>query len=360
MATAARLGFAIPAYRRPDHLDVALASLVPVARALEAPIYIPDDSCDATNAAVVEKWQRAYSKLIHEINPRNLGIDRNIDKAIAGCPAEYVHVMGEDDVILPGFAEEVMRAIQEASPGHIICSYLYLTNDYRILSASPVIPRLPAPVSLRSMLPEHGWTLGFIGAHVFHRERYVHCDRDGFGTYFNHIVRLVTYLSPDEPLGYVSGALVGNRADDESTATWAANRLDVVFGLERAFVSSMSGRYMDREVARTVASCRRRLGYTQSFRLLYWAALMDRTGDDPGFWRSLAKYVSRPRYLALRAIPRLAYGPLRALVPGVRRIKRFARLLRANSIQGQARGGATVGSSIVESASVRPSATVDR
>lgn len=331
MGASASLGFAVPAYRRPDNLDVALGSLVPAARTIGAPIYIADDSCDATNVAVVDKWRHSYSRIIHEINPRNLGIDRNIDKAIAGCPADYVHVMGEDDVVLPGFIEGVTRTIQGASPGHIICSYVYLTNGYRLLSVRPVIPPLPEPVSMRSILPEYGWALGFIGAHVFHRERYRRCDREGFGTYFNHLVRVVSYLSPDEPLGFVDAPVVGNRADDESTATWSASRLDVVFGLERVFASSMSPRYTDAEVRRTVATCRRRLGYTQFFRLLYWAALVDRSGDSPGFWTSLSQYISRPRYLALRAVPRLAYGPLRALIPRVRRTKRYARRLRANS-----------------------------
>lgn len=345
MDAVAPLGFAVPVYRRPDNLDVALASLVPAARAIEAPIYIPDDSCDATNVAVIEKWQRSYAGIIHEINPRNLGIDRNIDKAIAKCPADYVHVMGEDDVVLPGFTEAVMRVIRAAAPGHIVCSYVYLSNDYGLLSARPVIPPLPAPVSLRTLLPENGWALGFIGAHVFRRDRYTLCDRDGFGTYFNHVVRIVSYLSPDEPLGYVDAPLVGNRADDESTASWSGSRIDVVFGLEGALASAMRGRYTDAEVRRTIAACRRRLGYQQFFRLLYWAALVESTGDRSAFWTSLSRYVSRPRYLTLRAVPRLAYGPLRALIPQVRRAKRYARRLRAHSQGASAGAGVALGNS---------------
>jgi hypothetical protein len=183
---------------------------------------------------------------------------------------------------------------------------------------------------LRRFLPQHGWTLGFIGAHVFHRERYSRCGSEGFGTFFNHLVRIVSYLSPDEPLGYIGAPVVGNRADDESSATWSSSRLDVVFGLERVFALHMRGRYSAAEVAQTVAACRRHLGYTQFFRLLYWAALVEGSGDHQGFWKSLSGYVSRPRYLALRAVPRLAYGPLRAMIPGVRRAKRFARRLRAD------------------------------
>jgi glycosyltransferase involved in cell wall biosynthesis len=128
MNDAAPLGFAIPTYRRPELLDRALQSIVPQAQALDAPIYIPDDSCDRTNVTVIGKWQQSYPRLIHEINERNLGIDRNIDKAVVGCPATYVHVIGEDDVIFPGFGAKVMSIIRGQAPGHIVCSYLYLSN----------------------------------------------------------------------------------------------------------------------------------------------------------------------------------------------------------------------------------------
>jgi glycosyltransferase involved in cell wall biosynthesis len=335
------LGFGIPAYRRPENLDVALASVVPQARLINAPIYIPDDSCDATNAAVVHKWRSTYPAIIHEINAANLGIDRNIDKAICGCPADYVHVMGEDDVILGGFVESAMRAIADGAPGHLLCSYVYLSNEYEPLSNVPLIPSLPAPVSLRSVLPHHGWALGFIGAHIFRRDRYLACTADGFGTYFNHLVRIVEYLDPDERLGHVAKPVVGNRADDESTPTWSSHRLDVVFGIESVFASAMRGRYEPREIWQTVSSCRRRLGYAQFVRLLYWAALADRSGGLLHFWDRLAFRVSRPRYLMLRAVPKLAYGPVLALIPKVRRAKRYARRLihgaKATSTAGSGR-----------------------
>ena len=69
MNDAAPLGIRrIPTYRRPELLDRALQSIVPQAQALDAPIYIPDDSCDRTNVTVIGKWQQSYPRLIHEIS----------------------------------------------------------------------------------------------------------------------------------------------------------------------------------------------------------------------------------------------------------------------------------------------------
>jgi glycosyltransferase involved in cell wall biosynthesis len=316
------LGFAIPTYRRPEHLDLALQSIVPQARPLGAPIYIPDNSCDQTNAMVVGKWKDAYPHIIHEINGENIGIDRNVDRAIVRCPATYVHVIGDDDVILPGFAARVMAIISDAAPGHIVCSYLYLSNNYRARGRA-IIPSDAPASTMRTLLPHYGWTLGFIGAHVFRRDRYATGSVDGFGTYFHHLIRLIQYISPDEPLGFVREPLVGNRADDESTATWSGDRLAVVFGLEKAFAIAMRDRYSEAEIDQTVAATRRGSGYAQFFRLLYWAALAERSGEGQRFWDSLAQLVPSARYERLHSIPHIFYAPLRQLIPLVRRTKRY-------------------------------------
>jgi glycosyltransferase involved in cell wall biosynthesis len=317
------LGFAIPTYRRPALLDLALQSIVPQARPLGAPIYIPDDSCDQTNATVIGKWRNAYPHVIHAINEKNLGIDRNIDRAIVRCPATYVHVMGEDDLILPGFATRVMEVISGMAPSHIVCSYMYLSNDHRPISGRAVIPA-EAPVSpLRALLPHYGWALGFIGAHVFRRDRFAACGVDGFGTYFHHLVRLIHYIDPDEALGFVAQPLVGNRADDESTPTWSGDRLAVVFGLEKALAIAMRDRYSEAETNRTIAEARRSLGYAQFVRLLHGAALAERSGQGARYWDDLAKLVPRSRYKRLRSVPRLLYRPLLGLMPIARRTKRY-------------------------------------
>jgi len=328
MNDAAPLGFAIPTYRRPELLDRALQSIVPQARALDAPIYIPDDSCDQTNVTVIGKWRQSYPLLTHEINERNLGIDRNIDKAIVGCPATYVHVIGEDDVIFPGFAARVMSIIRAQAPGHIVCSYVYLSNDYRQITGLPLIPPDASAASPKDLLPRYGWALGFIGANVFRRERFASCGVDGFGTYFHHIVRLTTYLEPTEPLGFVAEPLVGNRADDETTATWSGDRLNVVFGLEKAFVSAMAGRYSQAQIDQTVAAARNCLGYAQSARLLYWGVLAERSGRGAEYWETLKQLIPRSRYDRIRSVPAGLYTPLLLLVPLVRRTTRFVRRLR--------------------------------
>ena len=325
------LGFAIPAYRRPAHLDLALQSIVPQARELNAPIYIPDDSCDQTNAAVVARWKNGYPNIIHDINEHNLGIDRNIDRAIVGCPAKYVHVIGDDDIILPGFAGRVMQIITRAKPGHIVCSYMYVANDYRVIDGKGVIPAHGSGSSLRKLLPRYGWALGFIGAHVFCRDRFVSCAVEGFGTYFHHLIRLIQYMAPDEELGLVEEPLVGNRADDESTPTWSRQRLAVVFGLEKAFTIGMRDRYSESEIEVAIGSARRNLGYAQFFRLLYWAALAERSGDGARYWESLARVVPRARYKRLHSVPKILYAPLRELVAIARLTKRYVRDLKINN-----------------------------
>jgi glycosyltransferase involved in cell wall biosynthesis len=317
------LGFAIPTYRRPELLDLALNSIVEQASPLGAPVYVADNACDHTNVEVVSKWQKIYPNITHEINETNIGIDRNVDRAIVRCPATYVHVIGDDDIILPGFAQSVMELISDSAPGHILCSYMYLLNDYRPTTGKPIIPFYGRTTTLRTFLPEHGWTLGFIGAHVFRRDRYTNCVAQAYGSYFHHIVKLLGYMGPDEALGFIESPLVGNRVDDESTPTWSGDRLNVVFGMERAFLTAMERSYSPTEVRRTIATTRRCLGYTQFMRLLYWAALAENSGNGDRYWEALKPLVEPTRYRQLRAVPRVLDGLLMSLIPRVRRLKRL-------------------------------------
>jgi len=322
MSDVSILGFGIPVYRRPQLLDLALKSIVPQAQALSAPIYIPDNAGDNTNLDVIQRWQAVYPNITHILNAENIGIDRNVHKAITECPAEYVHVIGDDDIVLPGFAAQVMTLIDAKAPAHIVCNYLYLSNDYRPVSGKAVMESAGHTDSLRQLLPRQGWALGFIGAHVFRRARFIEGGVDGFGTYFHHLMRLVTAIGPDEALGFVAAPLVGNRADDESTPTWSGDRLAVVFGLERTLAAAMANRYTEQEIEAMVASARAHLGYAEFFRLLYWAALAERAGGGPAYWTSLARFVPAARHARLQAVPGVVKAALLKAIPTLRRMKR--------------------------------------
>ena len=319
------LGFAIPTYRRPQLLDRALHSIVPQASAFGLPIYICDDSCDQTNELAIKKWQTEYPGIIHEINERNLGIDRNIDRAVTRCPSRFVHVLGEDDVIFPGFAEAALAQIATGDPAHIICSYLYLSNDFEPISNRAVIPPDVAGSSLRMFLPRYGWALGFIGANIFNRARYSAGGLDGYGTYFHHLVRIITTVEPDETVGLIKAPLVGNRADDESTASWTGDRINVVFGIEAALSASMQGRYSAAEISRSVSAARTHLGYAQTARLLYWAHLSEQEGKGQGYWDSLSRYLPDDRCNRLKSTPGFVKILLAKMFPLLRSAKRTLR-----------------------------------
>lgn len=318
----ALLGFAIPVYNRPQLLDLALASLVPQAERIGAPIYFPDDSCGPANVEVVARWQRRYGGIVHEINAQNIGIDANIDRAIVRCPARYVLVIGDDDIVFPGLVDALLDVLRGESPPHILCSYLYLDNKHAPISGRPVLPASAHDQPFGRIVVEHGWSLGFIGAHVFCRERYRSCAASAMGSYFNHVAKLLAYLEPGERIPLVAEPLVGNRADDEGTPTWSGDRLNVVFGLERVLHRFMATRYLPADIEAAVANARAHLGYAQTIRLLYWAALAEASGRGAGYWSSLESLVPSPVYRRLRCTPRPLLRALRWAFPLLRRIKR--------------------------------------
>ncbi len=322
-APEALLGFAIPVYNRPEFLDSALASIVPQAGPIGAPIFIPDNACGPTHVEVIARWRQRHPNIVHEINDTNIGIDANVDKAIARCPARYVFVLGDDDLILPGFVSAVLDVLRRDQPAHILCAYMYLDNAQRPITGRSVLPAEAAGRTFGAVLVEHGWALGFIGAHIFNRARYTRCAASAMGSYFNHVAKIIAVVQPDDQIPIITTPRVGNRADDETTPTWSGDRLNVLFGLERVMRQSMAGRYAPQDIEAAVFNARRQLGYAQTVRLLYWAALAKASGRADGYWQSLAALVPFEQYRRLRRFPAPLLPLLARLFPLARRLKRY-------------------------------------
>lgn len=66
---------------------------------------------------------------------------------------------------------------------------MYLLNDYRPTTGKPIIPSYGRTTTLR----------------------------------------LLSYIRPDEPLGFIAPPLVGNRVDCEFTPTWSDDRASMTF-----------------------------------------------------------------------------------------------------------------------------------
>jgi GT2 family glycosyltransferase len=95
----------IPTQRRAPYLEVALASIVPQARAAEAEVLVVDDGPDEATRAVAERHGARY--LRHDA-PRGLNAARNT--ALQGTDAALVCFVDDDVEVRPGWLAALLGA----------------------------------------------------------------------------------------------------------------------------------------------------------------------------------------------------------------------------------------------------------
>lgn len=118
------LSICIPTYNRASYLDKCLQSLTENLDNYGFPIYISDNFSEDGTEAVVNYYQKSYSKIVYKKNKTNMGLYLNILNVIDMAKSEYVWLMGDDDAILPSSIERVLSKILEG-------------NDYIVVNAIP-------------------------------------------------------------------------------------------------------------------------------------------------------------------------------------------------------------------------------
>lgn len=235
------LAVAIPTYKRPELLRRSLLELAPQCEDAGVPVYVFDDSCLSINhdvyATILAKW----TCLRVTFNDQNLGIDRNIDQCISKPDAEYVWVIGEDDLVVPGAVEAVLRKL-ETRPAYLFVNYRYISNDYRTLLHVAVRDVVDGPRRADEFFAGTGWATGFLGANVINRQRWQVEDRTYIGTYFNHVGKIFSQLQADDPVQVIAEPLVLNRAESLGSFSWLKDAFEVNAGF-RQMIELLSRRH---------------------------------------------------------------------------------------------------------------------
>lgn len=229
------LGISIPAYKRPELLLECLRSIVLSAGKNNVPIFISDDSTDDTNIPVIREVQVEYPWIIHHRNSQNLGIDRNIAKAVDICTCKYAWLMGEDDRLLPEALSKVLDALN-SSQGipFLFVNYASVDKGMHIILKDRAIPVqedciMPAPDFLRRF----GWAAGFLGACVIRKEYWEGLDREQYyGTFFAHIGTIFQFLAGHE-VYVLADPVTLNRSGSPETFTWVEQTFPVLDGWSR-------------------------------------------------------------------------------------------------------------------------------
>lgn len=228
-----KLGICIPTYKRPDQLRACVQSIIRSGRAAKIPIFITDDSTDDTNVEVMRELLADYPHIIHDRNPENLGIDRNILKCVDICTCQYAWIMGEDDRMVPEAIPTALAVLEK--PGEewpfVYANYSSVDETLTLVLNEQSLPlkqdtRKKAEVFFES----EAWSIGFIGACIINHRLWETTHRELYlGTYFAHVGMILEFLKGRE-FYMIARPLVLNRCGTARIFTWTHSAFEVMYG----------------------------------------------------------------------------------------------------------------------------------
>ena len=228
-----KLGICIPTYKRPDQLRQCVASIIASSAPFEVPIFIADDSTDATNDEVIAELQCLYPHIIYERNTTNLGIDRNILHSVDICPCEFAWLIGEDDRMKEEAVAAVLSRITDAVEPPAFLAVNYSSVDEHI--SFVVKERLMAIAAdcvedSDTFFRRHSPAIGFIGGCVINTALWHTVEPMPYlDTYFAHAGRILASVHGKQ-VSLVAAPLVLNRSGGAHVFTWSGDAYGVFDG----------------------------------------------------------------------------------------------------------------------------------
>lgn len=230
------LGICIPTYKRPDQLFACVESIIKSIGDRTVPIIISDDSTDDTNREAIARLQALYPHIIHDVNPTNLGIDRNILKSVDLCTCRYAWLMGEDDRMLPEAVSTVLQVLENSheEPSFIFANYTSVDESLTIVLHEQCLPlKQDVRKRVEDFFQTEAWSIGFIGACVINRRLWATANRQPYlDSYFAHAGMILETLRGRE-LYLIAKPLVLNRCGSARIFTWTHSAFEVMYGWSR-------------------------------------------------------------------------------------------------------------------------------
>lgn len=121
------LTIVIPTYNRCEDLRTCLSYVIPQVLSFKdkVHIYISDNASTDSTRQLVEQEQAKHPGVItYHCQPKNLTASPNFNHAVHAVDSEYVYLLSDDDVIVPGFVYFMLNLIEE----HREVDYFYLNR----------------------------------------------------------------------------------------------------------------------------------------------------------------------------------------------------------------------------------------
>ena len=199
------LSLCIPTYNRSALLGEALDAIVGQLDAdatAQVEIVIADNDSPDDTEAFVTRFQAAHpdAPIVYFRQPQNLGGDANVNTLLKLAHGDYLYILSDDDILLPGAIAKLLTSLRADPPYDAVCLNLCTFANTPDQASAPIFA-LPQDQVFRgreaSLAFLSTW-LTFLSAMAFRRERIANKDyADKIGSYFLHSHAFVDALSPN-------------------------------------------------------------------------------------------------------------------------------------------------------------------
>lgn len=224
-----RLSICIPTYNFGEFIGETLESIVCQATE-DVEIVIVDGASTDNTGQVIQEFQQKFPRIHYHLREVNMGVDRDLAKAVELAQADYCWLMSSDDVLLPGAVGRILDEIRSAYAVYL-CNRIDCDRDLnpirekRWLSKGPRerVFDLSSESGLLAYFDEArslGALFSYISTIVFARRRWntIAYDEGLTGTHYAHVYRLFSALRLAPSLKYLDYPLVWCRGYNDSFA----------------------------------------------------------------------------------------------------------------------------------------------
>ena len=132
------LSICIPTYSRSAYLKICIDSLLAY-RGTDIEVVVQDNYSEDDTEALVKSYVEMDSRVSYKKNSQNLGMMENLFKAMERAKGEYIFILSDDDYILSGGIEKVIRLIKKDRPTAFNCAkILYFEKSKRAIYYSAI------------------------------------------------------------------------------------------------------------------------------------------------------------------------------------------------------------------------------
>jgi glycosyltransferase involved in cell wall biosynthesis len=139
MPTNVKVSIGIPTYNGEKYLAQSIESVLmqlPEIHEQQIEILISDNASTDGTAAIAKRYVEKLPYIItYTCNSQNIGYDRNVDNLFKVAKGEYLWLLGDDDMLMPGALQKLFSVITRCRGIAIVClppSFLNIENEKKI------------------------------------------------------------------------------------------------------------------------------------------------------------------------------------------------------------------------------------